>query len=158
MQYNGMISSLRGIISKVSDGVQKAAEHMSMYIASDPDSYVKAGKAVGSGQCVALVQKATGAPPTSQWIKGPDVWGNATIPVGTAIATFINGKYPSMSSGNHAAIYMGQDKDGIHVIDQWLGHKPSKRTISIKSKSSNIVNHPENYSVVLSDKMHGPKK
>jgi hypothetical protein len=37
----------------------------------------------------------------------------ASIPYGTAIATFPNGKY-----SGHAAIYTGQDANGIQVWDQ----------------------------------------
>ena len=129
-------------------------EHSDTYVAADPEGYVKAGKAVGSGQCVALVQAATNAPHTSLWTEGPAVWGNTNIPVGTAIATFIDGKYPSKPHGNHAAIYMGQDATGIQVIDQWLGQKPHKRTIRINNSSSNIVNHADAYSVILSAKIH----
>ena len=39
---------------------------------------------------------------------------------GTAIATFVNGKYPQTgSTGKHAAVYMGQNDSGIQVLDQW---------------------------------------
>ncbi len=42
-----------------------------------------------------------------------------------AIATFnASGEYHG-----HAAIYLGQDTQGIQVVDQWKGHPASKRTI-----------------------------
>lgn len=45
--------------------------------------------------------------------------GNLILREGTAIATFVNGRYPNRASGNHAALYVGQDAGGIYVIDQW---------------------------------------
>lgn len=63
------------------------------------------------------------------------VQGNTAIRPGTAIATFdSNGRYIG-----HAAIYLGQNAQGIQVIDQWnrrdqggritSQHQPSLRTI-----------------------------
>lgn len=42
---------------------------------------------------------------------------------GTAIATFVNGKYPNAAHGNHAALYVKQDMGGIWVADQWKDKK-----------------------------------
>lgn len=93
---------------------------------------------VGSHQCVALVQHYAKAPHTSLWKVGKAVKGDLSIPSGTAIATFVNGKYPSHGTGNHAALYLGQDAGGIIVVDQWKGdkNKPtvSKRYIRAKGK------------------------
>ena len=114
------------------------------YIATNPDSYAGI-HSVGSGECVALVEKATGAPHASAWTRGALVKGNTAIKPGTAIATFdAAGKYANHRHGNHAAIYLGQDASGIQVIDQWNAtdpvthkrkpHPPSKRTISFNDK------------------------
>ena len=55
------------------------------------------------GQCVSYVrQVCRGLPPTPQWKKGPQVKGNSTIVLGTAIATFD----PSGNYFGHAAIYV----------------------------------------------------
>jgi hypothetical protein len=57
---------------------------------------------------------------------GEQVKGNSNLVPGTAIATFgPNGKY----AGGHAAVYMGQDQNGIQVMDQWVGHPVAPRTI-----------------------------
>lgn len=61
---------------------------------------------------------------TSQWRRGPQVKGNRGIPRGAAIATFPNGKY-----SGHAAIYVGQNSEGIQVWDQWVGQPVHSRTI-----------------------------
>ena len=45
--------------------------------------------------------------------------GNVSPRAGTAIATFIDGKHPNLSHGNHAAIYLFQSVHGIVVLDQW---------------------------------------
>jgi len=39
---------------------------------------------------------------------------------GTAIATFVGGRYPQAgTTGMHVAIYLGQNAEGIQVLDQW---------------------------------------
>jgi hypothetical protein len=54
---------------------------------------------------------------------------------GTAIATFeSDGSYTS-ESGNHAAIYLCQDDDGIWVYDQWRGQPVHKRLIPFEGGS-----------------------
>lgn len=74
---------------------------------------------VGSTQCVALVQFYAGVPHHSNWKQGAGVIGNREIIPGTAIATFIRGRYPSRPHGNHAAFFLRHDADGFWVIDQW---------------------------------------
>lgn len=90
------------------------------YVAGDPERWA-GGPQVGSGECVALVQQATGAPLTSEWRRGTLVQGNLTLVPGTAIATFgPDDRYGSRTDGSsHAAIYLGQDEGGIYIIDQW---------------------------------------
>ena len=78
---------------------------------------------VDNGQCVRLVQVWCNAPHTSAWHQGVRVKGASNIAVGTAIATFVNGVYPNNPHGNHAAIYLSHDHEGIWVIDQWV-NKP----------------------------------
>jgi len=83
---------------------------------------------VGSQHCVALVQRYAKAPVTSVWKEGKSVKGNLQIARGTAIATFVNGKYPNLPHGNHAALYVSQDAHGIWIMDQWKNKaKVSKR-------------------------------
>jgi|APAra7269096768_1048522.scaffolds.fasta_scaffold26288_1 hypothetical protein len=96
---------------------------------------------VGSHQCVALVQHYARVPHSSLWKKGKDVLGDVSVLKGTAIATFVDGKYKSNAHGNHAAFYIGQDAGGIWVMDQWKGDlkkpKVSKRYIQPKGKLKN---------------------
>ncbi|HTT61144.1 MAG TPA: BPSL0067 family protein [Bryobacteraceae bacterium] len=101
------------------------------YLAGNPGSY--AGQAVGTGQCVAYVQAASGAPLTSLWSQGIQVKGN-TIQTGTAIATFDpDGKYGNHTDGrSHAAIYISQSAAGILVWDQWSGQPVHQRTIHFR--------------------------
>ncbi len=67
--------------------------------------------------------------PTAQWKQGQPVTRGANISPGTAIATFVKGSYPQGPltrprdhkgpySDRHAAIYLGQTKEGIWVMDQ----------------------------------------
>ena len=91
----------------------------------------------GNHQCVALVREFAGAPLTLAWRQGEAVLGNSLIRKGTAIATFVNGRYANHSYGNHAAIYMGQTAAGILVMDQWVGKRQgviSSRTLRAKGK------------------------
>jgi hypothetical protein len=55
-----------------------------------------------------------------------------SIQRGTAIATFIDGKYPNQPHGNHAAVYISQDGNAIWVYDQWTGKGVHKRPIRFK--------------------------
>lgn len=108
------------------------------YVYSNAHSLDKQEK-VGTFECVALIQHFTNAPVTSAWRKGEQVMGNKTLSPGTAIATFVNGRYPNRPHGNHAAFYLGQYANGIYVVDQWrdMQNKPtiSKRFIRAKGKS-----------------------
>lgn len=72
------------------------------YIYSKVDD-LDAQPVVGSHQCVALVQIYAGAPATTTWKSGAPVVGNKSLKKGTAIATFVNGRYPNKGHGNHAA-------------------------------------------------------
>ena len=115
------------------------------FIASDPENYKD--QVVGDGQCVAFVQEASGAPHTSQWKEGEKVRG-ASIANGTAIATFIDGVYPSHPHGNHAAIYVGQNADGLVVWDQWTGQPVHQRTIHFRGGVGDPSNDGDAFSVI----------
>jgi hypothetical protein len=97
-------------------------------------------KKVGTKECVALVQQyAPAVGPSSIWKEGEAVLGNKDIVPGTAIATFVDGHYPNLRRGNHAAFFVAQSVDGFWVMDQWRddGRKPlvSKRVIRTKGKT-----------------------
>lgn len=129
------------------------------YVARNAKEFLKTS--VGSGQCVAFVQAAAQTGHTSGWKKGEQVQGAVLTP-GTAIATFsADGKYENNTSGkSHAAIYMGQDANGVKVYDQWMymetdadGKKTKKarmvdeRTIRF-SPHKKAVNDGRNYFVI----------
>ncbi len=99
------------------------------FIAPNPDHYV--GKKVATGQCVAYAQAAAHAPSTGSWAQGIKVVSAApgSIARGTVIATMVDGFYLDHPSGNHAAIYLSHDAQGIQVLDQWLGQPVHYRTI-----------------------------
>lgn len=84
---------------------------------------------VGSHHCVALVQQYAKAPQTSLWSKGELVKTTNNLAKGTAIATFVDGVYPNNLTGNHAALFLSLESDGINVMDQWKGDS-AKPTIS----------------------------
>jgi len=76
---------------------------------------------VGNGDCVALLR--TYGPlknrPTGSWREGAKVLGNDQLKPGTAIATFVHGRYPNRPTGNHAAFYLRQGPGGFWIIDQF---------------------------------------
>ena len=99
-------------------------------VASGYMQYV--GRSVGSGQCVALLQTVDPSVGlTATWRAGGDVQGNTLLQPGTMIATFdSSGRYANATDGSsHAAIYLGQNAQGIQVLDQWSDHAASVRTI-----------------------------
>jgi len=98
------------------------------WIAQMPSSLV--GREVGSGQCVAYVQQASGAPRTALWRRGNLVKGGR-VPQGTAIATFDpDGTYGNHFDGrSHAAILHEELLEGLLVWDQWLHHPVAPRVI-----------------------------
>ena len=103
------------------------------YIAARPEAFE--GTVIGAGYCVDFVKAAAGMPRTAAWQEGAEVRGNPHIAPGTAIATFeFDGSYTS-ESGNHAAIYLYQDEDGIWVYDQWRGQAVHKRLIRFEGGS-----------------------
>ena len=105
----------------------------------------------------ALLQHYANLPATSTWSKGQPVVGNTSLAKGTGIATFVNGSYQSLSTGNHAAFYLSQDSGGIWVMDQWFSDisKPrvSKHYLRRKGKHPNGTyvdpsNNADAYSVI----------
>src|SRR5580704_1589291 len=118
------------------------------WIASDPSSYY--GQVVGEGECVACVQRACGAPHTSQWRRGIFVKGNA-VPRGTAIATFD----PDGTSGNHinlshSAIFDEELSAALQVWDQWVGHPVASRPIYFRVGVGWPVNDGDQFYVIES--------
>lgn len=99
---------------------------------------------VGSQQCVALIQfYAAGVPHTSKWIAGEVVLGNPRIQEGTAIATFVKGRYLSLPHGNHTAFYLRQGGDGFWVMDQWKD-KPGGNVRPISERFIKALHRTQN--------------
>lgn len=85
-----------------------------------------------------MVQEYAGAPVAHAWKQGEAVIGNAGVKKGTAIATFVDGKYPNGPHGNHAALFVKQGNRGFYVMDQWKGKKDGLVTQRfIRSKGRN---------------------
>ncbi|WP_296000154.1 BPSL0067 family protein [Rugamonas sp.] len=98
-----------------------------------------------------LGQIYASAPVTSRWTQGSAVRGSTDIQAGTAIATFIKGKYLSRSSGNHAAFYLSQNLIGIWVVEQYRNIKSGlirKRFIPFRKGKFSPSNDGDAYSVI----------
>lgn len=112
-----------------------------------------AGKVVGSGQCPGIVQSYGGLPLTKTWFAGPKVRDRTIIPAGTAIATFVNGRYPNKAHGNHVAIYVKQDSaKGLYVFDQWTGRAAGYRWMKWGDGVSDPSNDGAAMSIILTSK------
>ncbi|SNB85057.1 hypothetical protein SAMN06265338_14310 [Rhodoblastus acidophilus] len=95
------------------------------------------GQQVGSGQCVALAQATSNVGHTSTWVPGTQVQGNTDIAPGTVIATFgADGAYTNTVGQSHTAIYLGQNAQGIQVMDQWANAPARYRTINWTTSNS----------------------
>lgn len=95
-------------------------------------SYANSGQPIGDGQCATLTKALTsGIGSASGWTRGVQVQGDGNLPVGTPIATFNYSSAPG-STGygppdhpggwygvSHTGIYLGQDRNGIWILDQW---------------------------------------
>jgi hypothetical protein len=104
----------------------------------------------GNAECVDFIKQTLGAPATIAWSEGKKVVKGGNIPAGTAIATFVKGKYPQHgSTGMHAAIYLGQTPEGIVVLDQFRKQgNVQTRTIYWVPRSSGLSNDGNAFSVI----------
>jgi hypothetical protein len=132
------------------------------YVLTNADAYKGRAfaNAKGNTECVEFIKQAMSAPVSALWTEGIKVQklkANEADPVqrGTAIATFVQGKYPQTgSTGMHAAIYLGQNADGIIVLDQWRAQgRVLQRTIRWTPTSSGLSNDGSAFSVI-----EGPKQ
>lgn len=122
-----------------------SARTNSTLVCKNPASY--AGQQVGDGHCVSLIKLCANAPNTNFWRPGEKVQGRHQLAPGTVIATFKNKRYPNRS-GYHAAIYIGQDEQGIWVWDQWLGMPVHQRLIRYRKDQASASNSAQDYRVV----------
>lgn len=160
----GPIEALRAMIAADPDGPGPSGapkhrpEHYDFYIANNLAKWEANRKIVGNGQCAVFVQVASGAPLTGYWVRGPRVKGNLKVPKGTVIALFTEGGFYSTSKAEprHAAIYLGQDKKALMVLDQWEGRNVAsgfdRPLVFGKRKDIISVNDGDNFHVVLTTK------
>jgi hypothetical protein len=103
----------------------ESEEHALDYIQDDPSiSYViPTFDLDGNGrtECVELIKGLLNAPRTAFWRAGRKVNELFDLKPGTAIATFVSGKYPQSGGPGtrHAAIFVRRSDAGIYVIDQF---------------------------------------
>jgi hypothetical protein len=73
---------------------------------------------------------------------------NILIPSGTAIATFTRERYPNLSHGNHAAIFIRWVANGMEVFHQWKGRAPHKTVLYFGRKQAQAFMRAEHYSII----------
>jgi hypothetical protein len=81
---------------------------------------------VGKGDCVELIKELVPGlqgKSTTAWRQGARVLDTTALLPGTAIATFVDGRYPDNESGQHAALFVAYAGKAIWVMDQWKGDK-----------------------------------
>lgn len=87
---------------------------------------------VGKGDCVELIKELVPGLmglPTSMWRQGARVLDTSGLRAGVAIATFVDGRYPRNTSGQHAALFLAYSGSAIWVVDQWKDD-PRKPNVS----------------------------
>jgi hypothetical protein len=95
------------------------------FVFNDVDQLQDQPKA-GDGGCVALIKKyipALAEVHTSRWRAGELVVDVKHLPRGTAIATFVNGRYPGLKTGNHATLYIATAGAGFYAMEQFLAKR-----------------------------------
>jgi hypothetical protein len=117
------------------------------YIYEDVDS-LQGKKTIGDGDCVTLIKEFTDRLqgwPTSRWKPGARVVDLRNLKRGTAIATFVDGKYPNHKNGNHAAFFLQHGGAGFWVMDQWRSKLHiEKRYIARKPEKDGALTDPSN--------------
>ncbi|QYF94210.1 BPSL0067 family protein [Massilia sp. PAMC28688] len=91
------------------------------YILHDADSWIGEPQ-VGDKECVALIKVLVPGLMqigTMNWKQGAHVKSTPNLLRGTAIATFVNGRYPKGPVPKHACIFLAQAGAGIWVMDQY---------------------------------------
>ena len=126
---------------------------MRHFVVTDPTELNRfRGKVVGNGHCVPFVQVAVDCPRTSEWRRGDLVRGqDDKIERGTVIATFHpdTKRYENDTKGrSHAAIFLGENAQGLHVMDQWVGHPVAERVIRFKKGAQPHADDGDHYYVV----------
>ncbi|MFN9955752.1 MAG: BPSL0067 family protein, partial [bacterium] len=135
---------------------------------------------------VQLPKKLAKLPATAQWREGPNlyeyhkanpnmnypdggdwdynrIWkqnlANGTWPPpGTAVATFINGRYPGPEVRvKHGALFAGYfqkgETSGIVLFEQWAGNPPTFRALPWNHDSRGLIsNDPTRFNVILLEK------
>ena len=136
-----MVASTEGHPIRVRSKTKRRGGYRSVV---DVAALLKLTEGVGSGECAALPQYYTRIGPAAGWVEGAAVRGNSSIKRGTAIATFVNGRYPNQPHGNHVALYVSQDSNGIKVVDQWTGQPPHERVLAFLGKKDGAFIDPSN--------------
>lgn len=108
------------------------------YILHDAD-YWDGQPQVGDKECVALIKilvPGLMGIGTINWKAGAHVKSTPNLTRGTAIATFVNGRYPQGPSPKHACIFLSHSGVGIWVLDQYTNSRTIiKRRIDVPRNS-----------------------
>lgn len=127
------------------------------HVAQNPEIYCNRSfsNSQGNTECVEFIKQTLNAPESAIWREGVKIIKLASgvqdmVAKGTAIATFISGRYPQHgNTGKHAAIYLGQNAEGIQALDQWRAQgRVLPRTIPWQPRSPGLSNDGKAFSVI----------
>lgn len=118
---------------------------------------------IGNGECVVACRQFSKAPPHWMWTAGEKVIiivngteaNNPKVAPGTAIATFVNGRYPGNNDPHkNSGIYLGPglttNSGGFRILDQWPGSPgPRPRDIIFRGSSPDRSNNANDYYVII---------
>ena len=108
--------------------------------------YPPGTKAEDRDECVALTKFFSRAPCTSCWRKGVPVMGSNIAP-GTAVATFVNGRYPQTDVPKNSGIFVKHIPNGFTIIDQWEGNFGRTRDLYVDPRQGRS-DRADTYSVI----------
>ena len=123
---------------------------VSSHILKNPMSYAKQSykNEKGHTECVTFAQKVGGASLTKYWKPGAAISPSAPPPVGTWVATFVDGKFYG-----HVGVFMGYDPDGTPILLDQFNSKGEVGIQRYRPKPQpfygRISNDPTKYCVVL---------
>lgn len=130
------------IVARLQGFAAKRLETMARIVLSNyKETYKSIAKTIGSYQCARLIQAIEDDEDgvkhlVSDYTGTVKVRNCRDIVEGTVIATLLDGIYPNEDTGNHVAIFVKKNSDGITVFDQYPGKEPGERPIRYKGAAN----------------------
>lgn len=121
-------------------------------ILANPSQYVNKPVLHGpyGAQCAFLLQRLSNAKQTTAWKVVEKITKDniKKIPIGAAVATMVNGKYPQNKTGQHSGYFMGATENGWKILEQYVGLKVIQERELEWDKQGSLSNQGSAYSII----------